>query len=114
MCSAIFDTSTPGDPFLAVALIKFNTDAPAIARYDLLKNVFVTQSVPISEVNSADEATLDRFSGLLDRDGIGRTNVFRQNNWVLTVSNGPTTADSLWTLDDLQIIGESIIGRAQK
>ena len=114
MCAAVYETPVPGDPFLTVALIKFKTDGPAIDHYELLKEVFVTQGQPISEVNSADDRLLDRFSALLDRDGIGRTTVLRQNSWILTVSVGPTTADSLWTSDDVQLIGESIIGRAQE
>lgn len=113
MCSAVYETSNSGDPFLAVALIKFDSDGPAIERYELLKQVFVAQGYPISEVNSADERLLDRVSALIDSDGIGRTTVLRQNNWVLTVSIGPTTGDSLWTPDDVQMIGESIIKRAQ-
>ncbi len=113
MCSAVYETSNPGDPFLTVALIKFNSDDPAIAHYDLLKDAFVVLSHPISEINNADEDLTDRFSALMDTDGIGRTTVMRQNNWVLTVSIGPTTADSLWTADDLQLIGESIIRRTK-
>jgi hypothetical protein len=75
--------------------------------------VFVTQGIPISEVTSADERTADWFSALMDSDGIGRTTVIQLNSWVLTVSNGPTTEDALWTTDDLQFIGESIIARAR-
>ncbi len=114
MCAAVYETSVPAEPFLTVALIKFNADGPAVARYDLLREVFVTEGIPISEVTSADERTADWFSALIDRDGIGRTTVVQLNSWVLTVSYGPTTEDSLWTADDLQLIGESIIGRAQE
>ncbi len=114
MCSAVFQTSNPGEPFLAVALLKFDSDTPAIAHYELLKDAFVALNHPISEVNSADDGLLDRFSALIDKDGIGRTTVMRQNSWVLTVSVGPTTTNSLWTTDDIQVIGESIIGRAQE
>jgi hypothetical protein len=114
MCAAVYETSTPGDPFLTVALIGFDSDGPAISHYDLLKNVFVTQDVSISELNNADDSLLDHFSALQDRDGIGRTTVLRQKNWVLTISNGPNTTDSLWTTDDLQFIGESVISRAQQ
>ncbi len=113
MCAAVYETSNPGDPFLTVALIRFDADDAAQAHYDLLKGVFVTQGVAISEVDSADEGLLDGVSALIDSDGIGRTTVLRQKNWVLTVSVGPTTDDSLWTTADIQLIGESIVVRAQ-
>ena len=113
MCAAVFDTTTPGDPFLTVALIRFDSDEPAIAHYDLLKRVFLDQGYPISEVNSTDERLSDRVSALIDNDGIGRTTVLRQNKWVLTISVGPTIAESLWTTADVEVIGESIIDRAQ-
>lgn len=114
MCSAVYETSNPGDPFLTIALIKFDSDTPSIERYDLLKSTFVTIGHPISEINNADADHIDRFSALIDRDGIGRTTVLRQNNWALTVSVGPTTQDSLWTSDDLQVIGESILERVRQ
>ena len=114
MCAAVYETSNPGDPFLAVALIEFDAAGPATIHYDLLKGVFVAQAIPLSEVDSADEGVLDWVSALIDRDGIGRTTVMRHRNWVLTVSVGPTTADSLWTTTDIQAIGESIIDRAQR
>ena len=114
MCAAIYKTPTPGDPFLTVALIEFDADGPAAAHYDLLKDVFVAEGVPLSEVNSADDNALDWVSALIDRDGIGRTTVLRQENWVMTVSVGQTTTDSPWTTTDIQAIGESIIDRAQR
>ena len=114
MCAAVYDTSTPGDPFLTVALINFDSDEPATAHYDLLKEFFVAEGIPLSEVDSTDEGVLDWVSGLIDRDGIGRTTVMRQKNWVLTISVGPTIEASLWTSTDIQAIGESIINRAQK
>ena len=76
--------------------------------------MFVAEGVPLSEVNSADDNALDWVSALIDRDGIGRTTVLRQENWVMTVSVGPTTTDSPWTTTDIQAIGESIIDRAQR
>ena len=114
MCAAVYDTSIPGDPFLTVALISFDSDGPATAHYDLLKDVFVAEGIPLSEVDSTDEGVLDWVSGLMNRDGIGRTTVMRQKNWVLTISVGPTIEASLWTSTDIQAIGESIINRAQK
>ena len=113
MCAAVYETSNPGDAFLTIALIRFNADDAAEAHYDLLKGVFVTQGVAVSEVDSADEGLVVGVSALIDGDGIGRITVLRQRNWVLTVSVGPTTDDSLWTTTDIQLIGESIIGRAQ-
>ena len=113
MCAAVYETSSPGDPFLTVALINFDSGGAAAAHYDLLKGAFVAQGIAISEVNSADEGLMDSVSALIDTDGIGRTTVFRGESWVLTVSVGPTTEDSLWTTADLQVIGESILGRAQ-
>ena len=113
MCAAVYETSVPGDPFLTVALIEFDSDGPAADHYDLLKNVFVAEGIPLSEDDSADTGPLDWVSALIDRDGIGRTTVMRQRSWVMTVSVGPTTADSPWTSTDMRTIGESIINRAQ-
>jgi hypothetical protein len=113
MCSALFDTSVAGEPFLAVALIEFDSDDSAIEHYELLKTVFLSENHPISEVNGADENQLDRLSVLIDDAGIGRTTVMRQNDWLVTVSIGPRVEDSLWTTDDVQVIAESIISRAQ-
>jgi hypothetical protein len=112
MCAAVYETSTPGDPFLAVALINFDGDRSALAHYDLLKAAFVADDGVLSEVNSADEASLDRFSTLIDRDGIGRTTVLRKTTWVVTISVGPTTSDSPWTATDIEVIGQSILNRA--
>ena len=114
MCSAVYETSDPSDPFLALALMKFDVDATAIERYEFYKRVYVTDSYAISEVNNADEALLDHFSALIDGEGIGRTNALRHKNWLLTITNGPTVTDSPWTTDDLQLIGESILRRAQE
>ena len=113
MCAAVYETSNPGDPFLSIALIRFDSDDAAEARYELLKDAFVAQGVAISEVDNAAEGLVDRVSALIDRDGIGRMTILRQKSWVLSASVGPTTDDSLWTTVDIQLIGESIIGRAQ-
>ena len=113
MCAAVYETSTPGDPFLAVALINFDGDRSAVAHYDLLKAAFVSEGSVLSEVDSADEASLDRFSTLIDRDGIGRTTVLRKTTWVVTISVGPTTTDSPWTATDIEVIGQSILNRAR-
>lgn len=113
MCAAVYQASTPGDPFIAVALIAFDSSAPAVVRYDMLRDVYSSGSYPVSEINNADDGLLDEFSALMDSDGIGRTTVIRHNSWILTISSGPTVAESPWTADDLRIIGRSIIARAQ-
>ncbi len=114
MCSAVYETPSPSDPFLAIALMHLDSDATAIERYEFYKQVFVTGKYLTSEVNSADDAQLDQFSAVLDAENIGRTVALRHNSWFLTITDGPNTADSLWTTDDLRLIGESIIARAQE
>ncbi len=113
MCSATYETQKPGDPFLTAALIKFDSDEPAIARYEMIKEGWVINDMPISEINNADEALLDRVSVLIDSDGMGRIVALRKKNWLLTISIGPTTDVSPWTAGDTQMIGESIMGRVQ-
>ncbi len=113
MCAAVYETSTPGDPFLTVALINFDGDLSATAHYDLLKAAFVAQGGALSEVDSEDDASMDRISALIDSDGIGRTTVLRKATWVMTISVGPTTSDSPWTATDLEVIGQSILNRAR-
>jgi hypothetical protein len=111
MCAALYQTSAPGDPFLTVALINFEADRFAAAHYDLLKGAFVAQGITLSEVDSLDESSLDQFSALIDREGIGRTTVFRKTTWVVTLSIGPTTSASPWTARDIEAIGQSILTR---
>ncbi len=113
MCPVSYETQIPGDPFLTAALIKFDSDEPAIARYEMIKEGFVINDMPVSELNSADEALLDRVSVLIDRDGMGRIVALRKKNWLLTISIGPTTDVSPWTAGDAQMIGESIMERVQ-
>jgi len=96
-----------------MALINFDDDRAAAARYDLLKAAFVAEGGLLSEVDSAEGASVDRFSMLIDRDGIGRTTVLRETTWVMTISVGPTTTDSPWTATDLEVIGQSILNRAR-
>jgi hypothetical protein len=114
MCAAGYETSVPGDPFLTVALIEFDSDGPAADHYELLKSSFVAEGITVSEVDSADDGPLDWVSALIERDGIGRITVMRQMNWVMSVSVGPTATDSPWTSTDMRTIGESIINRAQR
>lgn len=112
MCAAVYQTSTPGDPFLTVALINFDEGQFAVARYDLLKAAFVAAGGDISEADGADDVSIGRFSVLVDADGIGRTTVLRKTTWILTISAGPTTGEAPWTATDLEVIGQSILNRA--
>ena len=114
MCSALYQTSDRDIPFLVLSLINFGSNELAIATYDRARSTFISLDKLVSEVNSSDEDLLDHFSALQDSGNIGRTTVLRHNRWVLTVSNGPTVSDSLWTTDDLQLIGESILRRARQ
>jgi hypothetical protein len=111
MCNADFESSTPGDPFLSTTLIEFDTDEPAVDRYEMIKDGFVVNSMPISEVNSADENLVDQLSILIDSDGVGRIVVLRQNNRVLTITIGPSMEAVPWTAADITMIGESIMER---
>lgn len=113
MCSASYETQIPGDPFLTITLIKFDSDEPAVERYEMIKEGFLVNDMAISEVNSADEALLDRFSVLIDSDGMGRIATFREKNWSVTVSVGPTMDVSPWNAADINMIGESIADRVQ-
>lgn len=111
MCSASYETTVPGDPFLTVALIKFDSIEPAIDRYEMIKEGFVVNDLPISEVNSSDPGALDQLSALIDSDGMGRITVFRKQNWAISISVGPTTDVAPWTTGDLEMIGKSILER---
>ncbi len=113
MCAAIFQTSAADGSFLTMALIRFDSLDPAIARYNLLKAALIALDHPISEIDNANDDLLDWFAARIDSDGIGQTTVLRLNNWVLSISIGPTIAESTWNTDDLLLIGESIIRRAQ-
>lgn len=111
MCSAMYDTGVPGEKFLAVALIKFKSNASAVDHYELMKSAFVASGVGISELNNASEELTDQISALIDSDGIGRTTVLRRGVWVLSVSAGPTMAVSPWTVGDLEMIGKNVLDR---
>ena len=113
MCSATYETQKPGDPFLTAASIKFDSAEPAIARYEMVKEEWIINDMPVSEINNADEALPDRVSVLIDSDGMGRIVALRKKNWLLTISIGPTTVVSPWTAGDAQMIGESIMERVQ-
>jgi len=113
MCSAMYDTGVPGREFLAAALMKFDSDASAVAHYELMKSAFAGTDIPISELNNASENLMDQFSALSDRDGIGRTTVMRLKEWVLSISGGPTVAESPWGVGDLEMIGKDVMDRVK-
>jgi hypothetical protein len=110
-CAASYESSIPGDPFMTATLTKFESDGPAIERYEMIKEGFVTNNHPISELNSADENLTDQVSALIDGDGVGRTIVLRKKSKLVTVSIGPTMAAVPWTAADIEIIGKSILER---
>jgi hypothetical protein len=113
MCSAMYDSGIAGREFLALALIEFDSADSAVAHYELMKGAFVEAGVPISELNNASDDLIDRVSGLMDSDGVGRTTVMRQKAWVISVSVGPTTAESPWIVGDMEMIGKGVLGRVQ-
>ena len=43
----------------------------------------------------------------------GRTNVLRQREWLLTISVGPTMAESSWVVGDMEAIGRGVLGRVK-
>ena len=66
MCSAIYETGEVGRDFLAIALMQFDSDDLTVAHYELMKSAFVASGVAISEINSADEGSIDQVSWLMD------------------------------------------------
>ena len=113
MCSALYETGEVGGEFLTIALIGFDSDDSAVSHYEMMKDVFVVSGVPISEVNNADERLTDQVSALMDSDGIGRTTVLRRQGWVMSVSVGPTMADSPWVVGDMEMIGRGVLDRVK-
>jgi predicted small secreted protein len=111
MCSAMYDTNLPGREFLAVVLIQFKSDDSAVDHYELMKGAYFGTGDGISEINNADESLTDVLSVLIDEDGIGRTMVMRQREWLVTVTAGPTMADSPWNVGDIEMIGNSVLER---
>jgi len=63
--------------------MQFESSELARVLYDLLKDEFIESGVPISEINNSQEGLIDQVSGLIYRDGIGRTNVLRQREWLV-------------------------------
>ena len=113
MCSAIYETAEVGREFLTIALLQFDSDDSAVAHYELMKSTFIAGGVPISEINSADEGLIDQVSGLMNRDGIWRTDVMRQREWLLSITVGPTMAESPWIVGDIEAIGRGVLERVQ-
>lgn len=114
MCSATYDTGLVDREFLAVVLIQFDSDDSAVDHYELMKVAYTEADGGVSEVNNADENLTDTLSSLVDQNGIGRTTVMRQREWLVTVTAGPTMAQSLWNVGDIESIGRSVLDRAQQ
>jgi len=110
-CTATYESSTPNGPFMSVGLIKFESDESAVEKYETIKDGFVINSLPISELNNADESLMDHVSVLINGDGMGRIIAVRQNSRLLTVSIGPTMDVVPWTASDIEVIGKSIMKR---
>ncbi|MBT4124952.1 MAG: hypothetical protein HOJ22_09160 [Chloroflexi bacterium] len=113
MCSAMYDTSMPGREFLAVVLMQFKSDDSAVDHYELMKSAYTETGDALSEINNADEGLTDILSVLIDQDGIGRTIVMRQREWMVTVSAGPSMAASPWKVGDIEAIGRSVLDRVK-
>jgi hypothetical protein len=113
MCSAMYDTSMPGREFLAVVLMQFKSDDSSVDHYELMKSAYTETGDGISELNNADEGLTDVLSVLIDSDGIGRTTVMRQREWMVTISAGPTMADSPWNVGDIEAIGRGVLDRVK-
>ncbi len=105
MCSASFESSIPGDHFLTTTVILFSSDQAAIDRYEMIKDGFVIQNLPIYELNNASSDLIDQVGALINRDGMGRVATLRKKSWVVTVSAGPSTDAMPWLLGDLESIG---------
>jgi len=113
MCSAAYKTGVQGGEFLTIALMQFDSDDSAIDYYEFMKNVFIASDVPISEINSAAEGLIDQLSALMEHDGVGRISIFRQREWLITVSAGPTMEDLPWPVDDIEMIGRGVLDRVK-
>ena len=113
MCSAMYDTNLSAREFLAVVLIQFKSDDSAVDHYELMKSAYTETGDALSEINNADEGLTDILSVLIDQDGIGRTIVMRQREWMVTVSAGPSMAASPWKVGDIEAIGRSVLDRVK-
>jgi FlaG/FlaF family flagellin (archaellin) len=113
MCSAMYDTGEPGREFLAVVLIHLESGDAAVDHYKLMKGAYAETGAVMSEINNADEGLIDELSALSDSNGIGRTSIFRQSEWLVTVTVGPTMAESLWNTGDMESIGRGVLDRVK-
>jgi hypothetical protein len=113
MCSAMYDTGEPGRKFLSVVLMQFKSDDSSSDQYELMKSAYSDTGDALSELNNADEGLTDVLSVLIDSDGIGRTMVMRQREWLVTVTAGPTMADSPWKVGDMEMIGKGVLERVK-
>jgi hypothetical protein len=113
MCSAMYDTGLPDREFLVVALMEFKSDDSAIEHYDLMKAAYTETGAGMSELNNADESLIDQMSALIDDEGVGRTTILRQKAWLVSITVGPTMAQSLWNVGDIEAIGRSVLERAK-
>jgi hypothetical protein len=111
MCSALYDTGESGREFLAVVLIHLESDDAADDHYELMKGAYAETGAAISELNNADEDLVDMLSALMDSNGVGRTTVMRQGEWLVTVTAGPSMAESLWNAGDMEMIGRGVLKR---
>jgi hypothetical protein len=111
VCSALYDTGESGREFLAVVLIHLESEDAADDHYELMKGAYSETGAAISELNNADEDFVDMLSALMDSDGVGRTTVMRQGEWLVTVTAGPSMAESLWNAGDMEMIGRGVLKR---
>ena len=113
MCSAMYDTNLSGREFLSVVLIHFKSDDSAVDHYELMKSAYTETGDGLSEINNAGQDLVDVLSVLIDQDGLGRTTIMRQREWLVTVSAGPSIAESLWNVGDIEAIGRGVLERAK-
>lgn len=111
MCSAMYDTSLPGSEFLAVVLIHLESDDAAVEHYELMKSAYTETGAEISEIKNSDEDLTEQISALIDSGGVGRTTVMRKRSWLVTVTVGPSMAESLWNAGDMESIARGVLDR---
>jgi hypothetical protein len=113
MCSAMYDTSLPGSEFLSVLLIRLESDDAAVEHYELMKSPYTETGAEISEINNADDNLIDQISALIDSNGVGQITVMRQRSWIVSVTTGPSMAESLWNAGDLESIALAVLDRVK-
>jgi len=113
MCSATLQQVMPGAPFLSVVAIEFASDELAVERLAGIREGAVEEGLHYSEVDSSDPSLIDHVSVLSNSDGIGRISAFRQHSYVVSVTVGPSTEASLWSVGDMERIALSVLERAE-